>query len=486
MHRFAHAELNNRLVTGSLRVTRGGFCVWSAALALVLGTIAFESKQEWLLNYFQPFAYLTIFSAFILTVHAWRDSFNPLCLILVAGFVRFLLPGALILNGVELSEDVSAVLTVMKLTDQDWQWGYALALLGLTGVVLGWFLVQGEVVSERRIKLQLIGDGRTAGIVGFAVGSLALLAFVLGNASIGVILTGGFRGSVIQEGTGKFFFLAYMLMAGSALLACDLLSKGRGWHSLAPGLLAGMFYWVLGGRARAMTPIAAGLLLIWYFRRDREAWRILKLKPRYLLLAPVGVFVGLWLSFVGLLYRGEAGANAFAQAMSLSRFWQHLQGSIFTDLGQMHALAGAIAIGPGVLDGQTFYGALSWPLNAVLPIPGRSAGIFIIDELAGFGKNQDKWGVNASLIGDAYLNFGLGGVVTATLLLGALLKILYQKFRSGGLHGAIYSVALLSALQAFWVSIEVWPQALSTLCFAVFLIWLGVALSRTRVAAAAI
>ena len=77
------------------------------------------------------------------------------------------------------------------------------------------------------------------------------------------------------------------------------------------------------------------------------------------------------------------------------------------------------------------------------------------------------------MIGDAYLNFGLGGVAIVTLLLGVLLKILYLKFRNGSLHGAIYSVALLSAVQAFWVSIEVWPQALSTVSFTVFLIWLG-------------
>ena len=136
-------------------------------------------------------------------------------------------------------------------------------------------------------------------------------------------------------------------------------------------------------------------------------------------------------------------------------------------MGQLHSLAAAIEIGPGVLGGQTFIGSFTWPLNKFFIIPGRSAGIFIIDTLVGFPDGR-SWGLNASLIGDAYLNFGLGGVVIVMLLFGALLKVLYLKFRQGSVHGAIYSLALLSSLQAFWLSIEVWPQALTTLAFALF------------------
>ncbi len=473
MFRVAQADSGERYVPVLIRHNRGAFSVWTAALALILGLIAFESQQEWLLSWFQAIALLAIGSAFILTLNTWRDPFNPLCLIIAAGFVRFLVPGALILSDVELSEDVSAVFNSLKLSDYDWQWGWSLALMGLSGVVLGWLLVQGEVVEKARLKLQVVGNGWAAGLVGCFIGALALVAFVISNASLGVILTGGFRGTVIQVGSGKFFFLAYMLIAGSALLTCDFLNKGRGWISLAPVLIAGLLYGVLGGRARSMTPIAAGLLLLWYFKRDRASWPKIKIAMRYVVLLPVVIAGALWLSYVGLLYRGEFGAKAISEALSVHRFWQHLQSSIFTDLGQLHALAGAVAIGPGVLNGDTFYGALSWPLNSVLPIPGRSAGVFIVEELAGFGKNQERWGVNASLIGDAYLNFGLPGVAVVTLLLGVVLKILYLKFRDGSLHSAIYCLALLSAVQAFWVSIDVWPQALSTVSFTGFLIWLG-------------
>jgi oligosaccharide repeat unit polymerase len=482
MHRIAHQSIRDYSLANSL--SGGAFCVWSVALALLLGVIAFWLQQDWLLGYFATLAYLAICCSLILTVQSWRDPFNPLCLVIAAGVVRFLVPGLLLSSGVEPEGEVSTLFNLMRLSDYDWQWGHTLALTGLCGVVLGWFLVQGANVLDRPVKLRLSGGVLVAGIVGSLIGCLALFAFVLMNGSIGMILTGGFRGTTIQEGTGKFFFLAYLLIGGSALLTCYLLIRGRGWYSLAPVLMAALFYSVLGGRARAMTPIAAGLILLWYFKREQSCWRKLSVKPTYVLFAPIIVAGALWLSYVGLLYRGEFGAGAFAEALSLTEFWQHIQGSIFTDVGQLHSLAGAVAIGPGILNGATFYGALSWPLNSVLPIPGRSAGVFIIEELVGFGKNQERWGVNASLIGDAYLNFGLAGVAVVTLLLGILLKLLYLKFRDGSVHGAIYTVALLSAVQAFWVSIEVWPQALTTVSFTVFLIWLGNTVLRVRRAAA--
>jgi oligosaccharide repeat unit polymerase len=336
---------------------------------------------------------------------------------------------------------------------------------------------------EKHLKFDLAASVKHASLAGMLVGLAALLTFVRANASLGAIMSGGFRGTTIQVGTGKYFFLAYLLIAGGVLLSCHLLAHGRTRLSMVPLVVTALLYWVLGGRARAMTPIAAGLLLLWYRGREEKAWRKLALRPKYIavgLLVPLCI---LWLSYVGLMYRGETGILAFSEALSVSRFSQHVKESIFSDLGQLHGLAGAIAIGPGVLGGATFIGALSWPLSNIIPLPGRSAGVFITEELLGFGNDEKRWGFNASLIGDAYLNFGFSGVVMVMLLFGALLKILYLKFRQGNLHCAIYTLALLSAVQAFWVSIEVWPQALTTVSFAVFVIVLGNTVFRVRHAA---
>jgi oligosaccharide repeat unit polymerase len=481
--RVAQGDINKPLFQVANVQSGGSWCVWTAALAFLVGLISFSSGQSWLLSSFLPAAYLAIGFAFIRTLHTWRDPFNPLCLILTIGFVRFLLPGILLLSGTEPPDAVMLLFDLMKLSDSDWAWGNALALMGILATVLGWLLIQIRPRSEKHLKFDLAASVKDASLAGMLVGITALSTFVLTNASLGVIMSGGFRGTTIQVGTGKYFFLAYLLIAGGVLVSCYLLAHGRTKLSMVPLCVTALLYWVLGGRGRAMTPIAAGLLLLWYYGREKKGWPKLVLTPRYI---AVGLLVPLcivWLSYVGLMYRGETGIRAFSEALSISRFSQHVKGSIFGDLGQLHSLAGAIAIGPGVLAGHTFIGALSWPLSNVIPLPGRSAGVFITEELLGFGKNEERWGFNASLIGDAYLNFGFSGVVVVMLLFGGLIKMLYLKFRQGHLHCAIYTLAVLSAVQAFWVSIEVWPQALTTMSFTVFVMVLGNTVLRVRHAA---
>ena len=115
---------------------------------------------------------------------------------------------------------------------------------------------------------------------------------------------------------------------------------------------------------------------------------------------------------------------------------------------------------------------MSWPLSKVFPIPSRSAGVFLVETLVGFIDDR-VWALNSSLIGDAYLNFGLLGTIIVMMLYGAALKFLYLKFRRGALHIVIYVLATLYAMNMIWVSIEVWPQALTVLSYAFALIWLG-------------
>ena len=140
-----------------------------------------------------------------------------------------------------------------------------------------------------------------------------------------------------------------------------------------------------------------------------------------------------------------------------------LRHSIFAEFGHLHSLAGAVVIGPGVLEGR-FLGSLTFPLSKLLPIPGRSEGIYIIETLVGF-HTEDKWGLHAALIGDAYLNFGLIGILLVMPLFGVLIKLLYVKFRAGTLNSSVYSFAAIYAVYIFLKSIEAWPHMLTGLVF---------------------
>jgi oligosaccharide repeat unit polymerase len=482
MLRVSQHVIDGRLgAEANLRRVSFGW-VWLAAFSFSIGILAFWSTEAWILAYFVPAAYVTILYSLVKSIQTWRDPLNPLCVILLVGFVRFFLPGILLLIGAQLPYEVDALFSQMGLSKTDWEWGHALALLGILGVVMGWLLFQEEAGEARRYCLyfHLPPGIQSAALGGMIVGGIALGLFFFSNASFEAITSGTFRETEIQEGTGKYFYMTYLLIGGSVLLSCYYQAKHRTGASLFPVLMATMLYWILGGRVRALLSLAAGLILLWYFSAERRGWQRLPIRRLHLILAvPLITLGATWISLVGSLYRGGAGTFAVVEALSLRKLWDYVQSGIFTDFGQLHSLAGAISIGPGILNGPLFLGVLTWPLSEFLPLTGRSAGVFIAETLIGF-SNDRKWGLNASLIGDAYLNSGLVMVLLVMILFGVLLKMLYLRFRQGKVHGAIYAIALISSLQLCFLSIETWPQVVTTVAFMFAIIFAGKTLFRLR------
>jgi oligosaccharide repeat unit polymerase len=477
MHRVVQGSMEEALFQRSNIRTRGfwwssWFCIVTSPL--LSGVIALWSEELWLLHYLVPAAYVALLYSFVISLHTSRDLLNPLCLFLIIGFVRFFLAGILFSSGVEPPDEVYLFFQWLHLSDSHWQWGHALALVASLAGILGWLFIPGQWTLEKPLKFHLTDGGMYASLVGMLVGFMALAAFFFMNASSGALTSGEFRGVTIQKGTGKYFSMAYLLIAGSVLLCCYLLSKGFTWLALIPVGVAMLLYWPLGGRGRAVTSVIGGLFLLWYQAREHKGWRKLSFKPVHLLKVTVGVLCIILFSYLGSHTRGSSGGRALSDAFSFVELWSYVGRSIYIDLGQLASLAAAIKIGPAVLEGRTFLGALTWPLSKFMPIPGGSAGVYIVETLGEFASDdRKKWGVAASLVGDAYLNFGLLGVVAVMFLYGALLKILYLKFRQGVLHSAIYSLAIVMALKIFMGSIEVWSQALTTLSFVVVLILLG-------------
>jgi hypothetical protein len=178
---------------------------------------------------------------------------------------------------------------------------------------------------------------------------------------------------------------------------------------------------------------------------------------------------------VGQLYRGGYGINGIKGALSISALFEYVKWAVWVDLGHLHSLAGAVAIGPGVLGGRTFF-ALLWPLTEILHLPGKSAGVFIAQTLVDFSKR--KWGFHATLIGDAYLNFGLIGVFLVTTIFGMILKTLYVEFRSGLINNVFYALILVYSTRVFFESIEKYGEMLMVLTCVLLIINLGQSLFR--------
>lgn len=448
---------------------KGYLASWLILFTFSLGLFALWSREPDIVPVFMFIGYLALFICVGRTVIASRDIFNPLCGVLFVGFVRYCVPALLLLAGIEPSEGAARFFNLMNLSDSDWFWAHVLALTGLAGVALGW-LIKGEGSSKPAWLHFSFAPGLShAALLGMLVGLSAIAVFIAKNASLGAIVTGAVRGATVQEGTGIYQRLGFMLIAGSILLSAYLLERNKRRIALIPVIVATLGLGVLGGRGTALTPLLAGLLLQWYCNREQKGWPSFSFKVKHAFTAVPAILLAIWFfNFVGL-YRGGYGLSALAESLSLEGIWRYVQHSVFAEFGSLHSLAGAVAIGPGVLEGKTFLGSLTFPLPKFLPIPGRSGGIFIIETLVGSDPER-RWGLHASLIGDAFLNFGVSGILLVMPLFGMLLKALYLKFRQGTLNAAVYAFAAVYSVSLFQKSIDAWPNMLVGMIFMVAII----------------
>ena len=446
--------------------------LWLLTFGFSLGLFAFSSRESYIVPMFVSIGYLGIFVALGRAIVTSKDIFNPFCLILFIGVVRYCCPAFLRLLGIEPHEDVAVFYRLMGLSDSDWFWAHVLVLTSFVGISLGWFLVQEHRFETSVLDFSFRAGINHAALLAMVIGGAALAVFIVKNASLGAILTGAMRNTTIQEGTGVYFRFIYMGIAGSILLTAYLLKKSSTRVALIPVFVCTLLLLTLGGRGRAITPLLVGLLLLWYRSREQKGWPSLHFRMKHIVMAILVFVLGTWLFHFIALYRGGHGLSAFKESLSLQGISEYLQYSIFVEFGHLHSLAGAVAIGPGVLEGRTFLGALTFPLSKFLPIPGRSAGVYIVETLVGF-HGEDRWGLHASLMGDAYLNFGLLGIAIVMPLFGMMIKVLYAKFRVGKLNAAFYAYAIVYGVNLFLKSIEAWPHMLVGLAFMLAIIRLA-------------
>jgi oligosaccharide repeat unit polymerase len=453
------------------------FPLWLVSLACGVGLLIFAGLP-WFSTIFFPLGYLALLCALFTTIRFWHDWLNPLSLIVLVGFIRFTIAGILLC----FTEPDMPIFHVMGLQSEHWLYGHALALIGLLSTTVGWFIIEctdDTRFFQKPIRLtpELSGGTLYAAIVGMSVGLLALFVFIKSNTSISITeiaSTGIFRSTQIQEGTGKFFFLSFMLISSSVVFVDYLFSRKHAWWiALLPAIVAMMALFVLGGRLRSLTAMAAGLLV---FRAHRENAKT-SLRT---IICFVSIAVLLPIVFAaGAAYRGGQGIEGAQQTLSMSSILAYIQYSVWVDFGHLHALAAAVVIGPGVLEGRTFL-ALLWPLGKIVALPGKSASVLMAEMLVGLGDR--KWGFHATLIGDAYLNFGLIGVIVVTVIFAMILKIIYIGFRERLICNAWYALSVVYSLTIFFESVEKYGEALTILVFVFATIKIGQVFSEIALA----
>jgi hypothetical protein len=439
-------------------------CLLLTVPSLALGAYMLSAQDVGLMWLLRVLVLSIVVLAAWTTVKWSRDVLNPLWLVLFIVTVRYFLPIAFLRDA-----PLQPLLRFMNLSPTEWALGEVLALVGVAGVCAGWSIPwSSESLAMPRFRLA--PHVVTPAVLASGIGFFALVWFVRVNVPVTeAVVQGSFRGTVVQQGTGVFFYLSLILISSSVLLSGWLLWTKRGaLIVLSPVILTGIFYLVLGGRARAMVAPIAGGVLLWYrvFARRERQWH---LSTGRLLKIGAAALLVLWIAYAGSLYR-TVGIRGFGQALSFDRFATSYSFVALNDLGQLHALAVLTRLEPGVLEGKTFI-SLLWPLSDLLDLGGRSAGVFTVEQTIGF--YDERWGFHSSLIGDAYLNFGVAGLVAIMLMAGAALKAIYIRFLQGRMHAVVYSLALIYSMRIVFESIDKWGEALLVVGVAAVLVWFG-------------
>jgi hypothetical protein len=389
----------------------------------------------------------------------WRDLLNPLTVLLVLSGLRFALPALLVsING----EPNIEVIQLMSLEEFDWQLGQMLALAGVSGVALGWSLIPPRIGSEP-LTLRGPRGGFYVGIVAMCVGIISLFLFIGGNTLVDeAIVAGVFRETSVQAGTGRYFFLSLTLISGSVVATRYLLTRSTMiFASLAPVAIATVSFFVLGGRVRAAVPLIGAGLLIWYLRQQRRGWGRARL-GRILISMGIALLLATWFGHLGRLYRGGEGLRALGESLSLQGLSDYVEESVYVDVGQLHTLAGATALGAGAAGNDSFIGAITWPVSDLLNQPSAGAGVFILERTS---RMQFVAGLHPSLIGDSYLSFGITGLILFTVGFGAISKLWYVRFRSGSLDPCLYVLGEICSVRIFLESVDKWGETVVTLTF---------------------
>lgn len=287
----------------------------------------------------------------------------------------------------------------------------------------------------------------------FGVG-LTMLAFFLiinvGSLSAAAI-DGSMRSSEVTRGTGYLFYVGLVVIPSSLVFAYSQYQRTRrlSWVMWVPAIVAFFALTLLGGRVRALIPLAAvGFLFLRIRNLDRPS-----LKSVMVIVA--GVLVLFLYLPIGMAYR-SGGIDAVLQ-LGFERFIEYTLWTIPGEMGQLHGPYLALAHGEGYLEGQT-YRILLWPLSDFFNWGSKNTGVLLRDFAVGQGTYQKSWGFHASLIGDAVINFGRWFIPIKFAIFGCVMGWIQSSRRRGVLIIPTSILSILGLVRSFSESTDKIPE----------------------------
>jgi hypothetical protein len=433
-------------------VTPKGPLIFIGSLALIAG-YAYLSGTPLMWFPFLGIGVATVVGSLFWSARAYSDWLNPLVILVSSAVIRIGLPW-LFLFWMKPPSDFDWLSPAFDYWDE----GLGLALFGLVSALLGWLLTPGSFLASARRRLARLASGfpfdsrvMTLSVVFTLAGVVLVAIFLKANylQPIDAVTSGIIRCQTCRiDATSRYSFLGEgFLVYGSAALSIYLLLRVgvRARIGLLPVLLATLIMTIFGQRVGALSPLAFGLLAVWYrrFPRRIKISRALLAGTALLLLATI------YASFV-LVYRGQSGLTGALDSLSVNSVLEYLRFSVWSELGFLHPFAVAEAFGPGVLHGQTFPALGGFVTGAFLGIESIRPGVFVVAKLT---ESPVEWGIHTGLIVDLFMNVGLIAVLIGCAMFGMILRYFYEGFRANRdapLVVFIYSIVLWRMIWIFY------------------------------------
>lgn len=287
----------------------------------------------------------------------------------------------------------------------------------------------------------------------FGVGLTALALFLVINVGslAAAAIDGSMRSTEVTRGTGYLWYLSLAVIPCSMLFAYSQYQR-TGRFTLAmwvPAIIAFLALSLLGGRVRALIPLAAVSFLFMRLKLlDRPS-----LKGAMVIVA--GVLVLVFYLPIGMAYR-SGGIDVVLQ-LGFDKFIEYMLWTIPGEMGQLHGPYLAIAYGEGFLNGQT-YRTLLWPLSDFFSWGSKNTGVLIRDLAVGEGTYQQSWGFHASLIGDAILNYGRWFIPIKFAIFGFVIGWIQSSRRRGAIIFPISILSTIGLVRSFSESTDKIPE----------------------------
>lgn len=449
------------------------FIAWLVSVCLIFG-FAFLHGEAWAGRIFMPTAAIVVVIALVWAATSSTDWFNPLTLLLASVILRVGSPW-LLMNLGPPPPGFSWISPAYEF----WEQGVALAMFGTLAVVLGWFACSGRLRRSAATRMAslarrapLTKQVMVAAVLFTLAGLLFIGVFLLSSYSqpLEAVSSGIIRSAEGRAAdTSRYRVLgADALVAGTSVLTAYLLIKkrARARFGLLPVAGASAVLTAFGGRVVALTPLAFGLIALWYRRRRSR----MSLPHAFLAVGMVACFVMLYAPFVWA-YRFGGGLTGGVDALSASSLADYVSFSIWYEAGALHPFALASFFGPGVLEGQTFAGLGGFVTEVWLGLDAVRPGAWMVQELT---RSPEPWAIHSGLIVDLYMNVNVAAVLIGAFLFGVALRYVYSGFAAHRREPIVVLVYAIVTWWSFWIFYEsitvFFPLLLTLLVLAVLFV----------------